>query len=476
MVLMAILLGGGAIYQSHQQAKETAIGHAANITLVMQRGLQRHAEFFCSVLDSIGERYRQVLHFPVSGSELGSFLFTGGQANRYIVETAVLDKHGLLVSSSRSSPALLTNDFSDAPFFQAQQNADIPAGKLFLSKPIQLAKDYFVVVLSRRITDMQGNFAGVAMMVLDLAYFRSMLEGVDVGNNGVLSIYSRDATVYVRVPYDPAMVGRNLSSAPMLDSFLKQDSGHFFWKSVNDGVERLYAFHAVPGTNLVVFVGYAKSNIYNYWQKTLAILIIGSILLIFSALSFFRSMQSEFLRRHASEKTLTTLATIDGLTGLINRRSMDELMERHWQHLREGTLRQLSVIFIDVDFFKLYNDGYGHQSGDLVLAQVAAALRTSLARNEDGAARYGGEEFVVILPGSDAAGASKVAERIRAAVEQLALPHAHSRFGMVTISLGVAQADLQRHGQAEQLLAEADQALYAAKSAGRNRVEISSAI
>ncbi|MGC8141178.1 GGDEF domain-containing protein, partial [Salmonella enterica] len=78
--------------------------------------------------------------------------------------------------------------------------------------------------------------------------------------------------------------------------------------------------------------------------------------------SFFRSMQSEFLRRHASEKTLTTLATIDGLTGLINRRSMDELMERHWQHLREGTLRQLSVIFIDVDFFKLYNDGYGHQS------------------------------------------------------------------------------------------------------------------
>ncbi|MFX6023685.1 hypothetical protein ABTF26_21855, partial [Acinetobacter baumannii] len=78
-------------------------------------------------------------------------------------------------------------------------------------------------------------------------------------------------------------------------SFLKQDSGHFFWKSVNDGVERLYAFHAVPGTNLVVFVGYAKSNIYNYWQKTLAILIIGSILLIFSALSFFRSMQSEFL-------------------------------------------------------------------------------------------------------------------------------------------------------------------------------------
>ncbi|MFX5656645.1 hypothetical protein ABTE24_20935, partial [Acinetobacter baumannii] len=80
MVLMAILLGGGAIYQSHQQAKETAIGHAANITRVMQRGLQRHAEFFWSVLDSIGERYLQVLHFPVSGSELGSFLFTGGQA------------------------------------------------------------------------------------------------------------------------------------------------------------------------------------------------------------------------------------------------------------------------------------------------------------------------------------------------------------------------------------------------------------
>ncbi|MFX5522140.1 hypothetical protein ABTD78_22995, partial [Acinetobacter baumannii] len=82
-----------------------------------------------------------------------------------------------------------------------------------------------VVVLSRRITDMQGNFAGVAMMVLDLAYFRSMLDGVDVGNNGILSIYSRDATVYVRIPSDPAMVGRNLSSAPMLDSFLKQDSG-----------------------------------------------------------------------------------------------------------------------------------------------------------------------------------------------------------------------------------------------------------
>ncbi len=182
----------------------------------------------------------------------------------------------------------------------------------------------------------------------------------------------------------------------------------------------------------------------------------------------------ETLRDNTEQKlaqmALHSLAVRDSLTGLANRRSFDERLGADWLHAqREQT--PLSLLVVDVDHFKLYNDTYGHQKGDACLKAVAAALGEQVFRPADLAARYGGEEFVVIMPTTDLDGAIHVAERIREAVMDLALPHSASRTAdRVTLSIGAASVVPSSDQSAEDLVAAADAALYRAKHSGRNRV------
>jgi diguanylate cyclase (GGDEF)-like protein len=173
-----------------------------------------------------------------------------------------------------------------------------------------------------------------------------------------------------------------------------------------------------------------------------------------------------------SNTQLERLSTIDTLTGLANRRRFDEVMRYEWRRsAREGT--PLSVVFCDIDFFKDFNDSYGHLAGDACLAQVGRAVSTASNRPGDLAARYGGEEFVLILPGTNEEGARLLAEKLRARVEDLRILHARSRLGgHLTISLGVACSVPRPGSDPKELLDAADRALYAAKEEGRNRVKV----
>ncbi|SFG64007.1 response regulator receiver modulated diguanylate cyclase [Duganella sp. CF458] len=163
------------------------------------------------------------------------------------------------------------------------------------------------------------------------------------------------------------------------------------------------------------------------------------------------------------------MSLTDALTGVANRRSFNEAIQNEWRRCaRSGT--PLSVIMIDIDHFKLYNDAYGHQAGDACLKQVASTMLQCGGRSPDLLARYGGEEFVILLPQVDAPGAATVAERILASVRDLAIPHRMSSAGdTVTVSLGVATLMPDQGGAPETLVRCADDALYRAKNDGRNR-------
>ena len=185
------------------------------------------------------------------------------------------------------------------------------------------------------------------------------------------------------------------------------------------------------------------------------------------------------LERQVAERTqalvqanqrLVGLSLTDGLTGLANRRHFDEVLAREGERSRRDR-RPMSLLMLDVDWFKSYNDQHGHPAGDVVLCQIARILLESVRRPGDLAARYGGEEFAVILPGLAVHEAEGMAERIRARVEALAITHAHGLSGRVTISIGVAEMDLDDAHGAETLVGRADAALYRAKAGGRNRVE-----
>jgi diguanylate cyclase (GGDEF)-like protein len=173
-----------------------------------------------------------------------------------------------------------------------------------------------------------------------------------------------------------------------------------------------------------------------------------------------------------AQSALQALASRDGLTALANRRSFDEKLDKEWRRaVREG--QPLSLLMMDIDFFKRYNDAYGHQKGDECLKAVSGIISAEMLRGSDEAARYGGEEFAVILPNTASEGANRVAERVRFALAMENISHSDSPIGdHVTISIGVATDSPPFGDSTASLVTAADAAVYRAKMLGRDRVVI----
>ncbi len=184
--------------------------------------------------------------------------------------------------------------------------------------------------------------------------------------------------------------------------------------------------------------------------------------------------QTRLIMKHLQDanRILQKLSNLDGLTGVMNRRSFDELVTNEWKRAaRQGY--PLSLVMVDIDFFKQYNDAYGHVQGDECLKKVAAALKGTLKRAGDAVARFGGEEFTALLPNTDRVGAAAVAESLRAAIAELRIAHRDSTAAdVITVSCGVGTVCPHEGGQPQHLVAMADEALYEAKRSGRNRVVV----
>ena len=184
--------------------------------------------------------------------------------------------------------------------------------------------------------------------------------------------------------------------------------------------------------------------------------------------SHLLALEKARLDEYAAE--VEQLSRQDALTGLANRRYFDETVSREWGVAGRRS-ESIAIIFLDVDFFKPFNDTYGHPAGDAVLQQVSRAIAGAVWRPADLAARYGGEEFVVLLPETDLVGAGEIASRIEQAVATLAIPHGASRVAdRITVSMGVAAMIPDAVNSSSALILAADQAAYAAKTAGRNRI------
>lgn len=186
------------------------------------------------------------------------------------------------------------------------------------------------------------------------------------------------------------------------------------------------------------------------------------------ALDISRNIRMEEELQEANA-ALVRIATLDGLTKIANRRKFDDYLSSEWKRAsRDG--RPISLILSDIDFFKLYNDNYGHQGGDDTLRKVAQCIEANCRRPADLTARYGGEEFVVVLPDTDSQGAIQVAGNLRSAVRNLEIPHEYSKVhSSITISIGVSTIVPTPSTSPEILIEQADAALYQAKKSGRDR-------
>jgi diguanylate cyclase (GGDEF)-like protein len=406
------------------------------------------------------------------------------------VATTSPELHGLFVygsdgswlATSLSRPVKGNN--SDRDYFRYHQN-NADRG-VHVGAPVKSrSTNVWVIPVSRRINRPDGSFGGVALVTLRVNFFERIYDELNVGETGTVLVALSDGTLLYRRPFDEQLIGTNISQGPVMQALAMRSSGSSVLIANIDKIERLYSYRRVDRFPVIVAVGRTKDELLSQWQGS-SILIAAAVVLIcgmFALLAVklmeqfaIRDRLDQKLRAHSDdlEKNnigLQVLAHTDKLTGLPNRLMFDEALEREFKRA-ERNQDCLSLIMLDVDFFKQFNDRYGHVAGDVVLSSVGRVLSEQASRSADVAARYGGEEFAVILPGTDNAGAVGVAERIRKAILALHIAHDASALGQVSASFGVVtMTPASKPGLLmTELVVCADRRLYEAKRRGRNMI------
>ena len=380
----------------------------------------------------------------------------------------MLDGSGSIQYDSTAYPPRVGN-FADREYFQRQLQASNGSHALYVGKPFRsrLNGGVWTLPITRRINKPDGSFAGIVLGVLRMSYLENLFRQVSIGQNGTLYLIRSDGMLIARMPNEEMLIGRDVQTSEVIIKAREASAGRFVAPSPVDNVYRLNSFRHVGDLPFVISAGLSVDEfLAGWWRKTL--IVIGVLSLMVAGVIFLTiSFTLELKRRTEAERALSSMATTDDLTGLPNRRKFDATFDLEWRRAeRDASL--LSLLMIDVDFFKKYNDTYGHQDGDKVLRRVAHCIAGQLARPADLAARYGGEEFAVLLPQTDGPGACAIAESIRAAVHALGCTNAASTFGAVTVSIGVATVKPRYLNHPSVLVRSADKALYKAKSRGRN--------
>ncbi|WP_269504468.1 sensor domain-containing diguanylate cyclase [Burkholderia sp. IMCC1007] len=456
------------LFQSRNDALERASETSRNLGLIAERDIERNFELYDLSLQAVidGLKRPDVMNAPASLRR--AVLFDNAMTAQFLGSMLVLDAGGNIILDSANDVPRHGN-FADRKYFTVHR--DDPNVGLYVSDPFQsrLRGGSLSIALTRRISNPDGSFAGVAVIAVNLEYFHQLFAGLSLGQHGSMSLIGNDGIMVMRQPYDVHNIGRDISHAATFRRFETAQEGVFSETSSLDGVRRLYYFRHLPKLPLLIMVAEAEADIYAAWRHRA--LTIGALMAMFGAAFIAVSVMlgTQLRRRMRAESELVLLARTDGLTGLNNRRSFAEVLDREWRRARRAR-SVFSLLFVDVDRFKAYNDTYGHQAGDDALAAVARCIGDNIRRPADTAARYGGEEFVVLLPDTSEKGAAQIAERIRAAIDELPLEHAGSEYGHVTASIGLASWTPEHDAQAEAVIKAADEALYAAKANGRNRV------
>ena len=370
----------------------------------------------------------------------------------------------------------------DRAYFQYHKTH--PSRDLHIGSPIVgRTSGVWVIPVSRRIEHPDGSFAGVALATIKVDFFRKIYESLDIGDDGRILMILNEGALLLRVPFDAGSIGSDITPHPI---FRLQAQKNFPNRSGDirvDGERRIYSYARVGDYPVGIVVLRSKGEVLRPWMHTAGFVYLALVLLVGGLLVLGRRVFRQIvLRDHlqrelmetkeeleAANSTLSTMAYIDGLTDLFNRRYYEKVFERELRRACRNA-SSLAVLIIDVDHFKKFNDRYGHPLGDECLKKVAQAILAGMRRSGDMAARYGGEEFVVVLPDTDLAGARMVAETIRAHVENLVIEHADAAAGVVTVSVGAHAGVPRGDDSGPVFIAAADAALYRAKMAGRNRV------
>ena len=474
--LSLILATAWQMNQSSRERVATAKIAVSNIVLAAEQQAQDTVRQADNTLRDLVER---VEHDGVEGdqqSRLAKLMAQDVVNVDGIQGLFIYDAQGNWVANSFSQGIKVKNNSDRAYFAYHRDNTDesIHLGSIVESR----STGDMVIPISRRINAPDGTFAGVALATVPVAYFQTFFKRMDVDDKGVIFLALNNGDLLARRPTLTALMTTNVARGDLFTRYLPySDSGTAVIKSVVDGVERIYAYRRVSGLPIIAAAGLSYQHVFAPWwayaYRSMAL--IGIITFSLVLLGFLLYRQIQYLIRAENELSiaraeLEIIAQTDSLTHLANRRCFDATLQKEWGRAFRNN-SYIAVILMDIDWFKQYNDHYGHLKGDDCLIQVAALIGSCIKRPGDLAARYGGEEFVILLPGTDLAGALSVAEDVRLSIENAVIEHSASMQGRVTISSGVVATNVPAREGYTAALEEADQLLYCAKSRGRNCVE-----
>ncbi len=468
-----LILGSVALLDSRNDTWRQAEQSAQNLLLALDRDISRNLAILDLSLQGVSEALAEPGLDQATPAVRHIALFDRSASAEDLGSILVLDRNGKVIEDSTALKPHSLN-LGDRDYFKVHQ--DRPNIGLYISRPFKsrIANGDLRFAISRRLTSPDGQFAGIVEGALRLNYFQRLFEKLEVGSKGTITLFRSDGRILTRYPFAEEDVDRDFSNYSTFRHLSQTKAGQFTSNSGMDGIERLYTYRQVGQFPVILTVNLSTDEIFAPWRRKA--IVIGPVLALLcaSAVASCLLFQREVRRRALTESALakaaeqlSVIAATDGLTGVANRRSFDLAIDRAFRRsVRNGT--PLSLLLLDADFFKKYNDNYGHQAGDDVLKEIASCVARNVRRPDDLAARYGGEEFVALLPDTELRAAQKIAETIRAEIDAREMSHSHSPLGRVTVSIGIA-AVLPLIGDDWRLLVQAaDTALYTAKREGRN--------
>ena len=379
-----------------------------------------------------------------------------------------------IVTDKEVTPEPVNN--ADRDYFQyhrTHNDRNVRIGEVVRSR----STDDLIVPISRRLNNPDGSFAGVLLGTIKVSYFVDYYGDFKIDDKGALVLAMRSGTILVRRPFIASVIGKSLANSEIFKRYLPtSNEGIAEVKAVIDDTERLYGYRALTTYPLVVEAGLSRESIIAPWRRDLlktglVLVFLIAVLVVFGLIVLNQLRQRMVMERelHHAHQAMRDMALTDSLTGLGNRRRLDTaLIDEIRLAKRQGS--SLALVMLDVDYFKRYNDRYGHAAGDDCLSAVGGAILQAVKRPGDLAVRYGGEEFTVLLPNTDSAGAKQVTQDILEAIRSLNIEHSEHPLGKVTASAGIttSQPSIEEVTPTT-LLQSADAQLYSAKQRGRNR-------
>jgi diguanylate cyclase (GGDEF)-like protein len=456
-------------FEFYRSTLESSFVVAENTAALIEQDISRNIELYDISLQAVAAKVDDPEVIALSPRLRQMAVFDSSSAAPGLGAMVVLDKNGTIVLDSLSAMPRKGN-FSDREYFKFQR--DTPRGDgLYISKPFQarLQENIWSISISRRLNGPNGSFDGIVSGTLKLGFLSQRMDSLALGKQGVVALFRTDGIVLARSVDGNLNVGADWSKASVFQHIPGRKAGTYAAESAIDRISRLFAFTQVTGFPLVVVVGISRSDVLAPLWFKINLIAVVFVAMAASVIVLVAMFNRELRRRIVAEKGQAALARQDRLSQLFNRLGFDEALAREWRRA-ERTHHPLSLLMIDVDQFKGFNDHYGHPEGDKVLTTIGGAIGGAVRRPGDIAARYGGEEFAVLLPDTGADGAMRVAETIRKDVLATAVPHDYSSHRYVTVSIGVATIVPGNDGEAKTLVENADRALYAAKAGGRNKV------